>query len=79
MATDSDIARLTDEITNLELAARSFKEAANIMRVQRDEARRETRALRRRVRIAAVVVILTMLLGVESVVYEEAAETASLR
>lgn len=53
---------LTAEIVNLRLAARSFKEAANEMRAQRDEARLEAVTLRRHMRIAAVVAILILLL-----------------
>jgi len=75
MATDSEITRLTDEIVNLKLAAHSFREAANKMRVQRDEARREARALRRRIRIVAAVMMMAVLLVVEFVVYDEAGET----
>jgi len=78
MATDSDITRLTDEIVNLKLAAHSFREAADKMRTQRDEARREARALRRRIRIIAAVMMMAMLLIVEFVVYDEAGETRSL-
>ena len=79
MATDNDVTRLRAEIANLEFAARSFREAANVMRAQRDEARREARALRHRIRIAALVMVVTVLLVVGAVAYAEAAEVARLQ
>jgi len=76
MATDNDVTRLTVEITNLEFATRCFREAAGVMRAQRDEARREAYALRHRIRIAALVIVVTVLLVIGVVACVEAAETA---
>jgi hypothetical protein len=60
MERDHDVARLRAEITNAEFAARSFRDAANMMQAQRDEARREVRALRRRIRLGTVALMITL-------------------
>jgi hypothetical protein len=79
MATDNDGTRLRAEIANLTFAARCFRETANVMRSQRDEARREARVLRHRMRIAALVMVVTLLLGGGVVAYHEATEAARLQ
>lgn len=76
MATHNDITKFRAEIANLEFAARSFREAANVMRDQRDEARREASALRRRARIVVLAVIATALLVVGTVATGEAVQEA---
>src|SRR5438105_14736840 len=76
MATDNDVTRLTVEITNLEFATRCFREAAGVMQAQRDEARREAYALRHRIRIAALVIVVTVLFVIRVVECVEAGETA---
>jgi uncharacterized membrane protein YkoI len=76
MATDNDVTRLTVENANLEFAARCFREAASMMRAQRDDARREACALRHRTRIAALVIAVIALLVIGVVACVEAAETA---
>src|SRR5437764_8759245 len=76
MATDNDVTRLTVEITNLEFATRCFREAAGVRRAQRDEARREAYALRHRIHIAALVIVVTVLLVIGVVACVEATETA---
>src|SRR5262245_38089706 len=83
MAKDNDLATLTAEIANLELAAHSFREAARVMRTQRDQARQEAAMLRRRFRILAGIVLITLLLLLGPMVYaketEEAVEAAWLQ
>ncbi len=77
MATDNnDVTRLRAEIANLEFAARCFREAANSMQAQRDEARQEARSLRHWIHIAALVIAVTVLLVVGAVARSEAAEAA---
>lgn len=77
MVIANEESRRAAEIVNLRLAARSFKEAANELRVQRDEARREAVTLRRRMRIAAVASVLAPLLVAGIALQIEAAEDAA--
>ncbi len=80
MATDNnDVTRLRAEIANLEFAARCFREAANSMQAQRDEARQEARSLRHWIHIAALVIAVTVLLVVGAVARSEAAEAARMQ
>ena len=75
MAMDNDITKLRNEITNLEFAVRLLREAANEMRDQRDDARREARQFRQRIQIVALVIVMTVLLIVGAVAYTEEAES----
>ena len=78
MQTDNDVIILRAEIANLEFAARLLREAASVMRDQRDEARWKARALQHRIPIAALVMVVTVLPVVGAVAYAEAAEAARM-